>query len=38
VVLYDKGSELFAARNAARILISLSHTQHYATAVAVLEA
>jgi holo-[acyl-carrier protein] synthase len=37
VVLHDKGRELFAARKAKRLLISLSHTQNYATAVAVLE-
>jgi holo-[acyl-carrier protein] synthase len=37
VVLHGKGSELFAARGAQQLLISLSHTQNYATAVAVLE-
>lgn len=37
VVLHDKGRELFARRGAARLLLSLSHTQNYAAAVAVLE-
>jgi holo-[acyl-carrier protein] synthase len=38
VVLHDKGKQLFEVRQASRLLISLSHTQHYATVVAVLEA
>ena len=37
VILYDKGKELFAARQASAVRISLSHTQNYATAVAILE-
>ena len=37
VVLHDKGQALFAARQAARLLISLSHTQNYASAIAILE-
>ena len=37
VVLHGKGRELFATRGAKQLLISLSHTQNYATAVAVLE-
>lgn len=37
VVLHGKGKELFATRGAKQLLISLSHTQNYATAVAVLE-
>lgn len=37
VVLHDGGKKLFAARNAKQLLISLSHTHNYATAVAVLE-
>jgi holo-[acyl-carrier protein] synthase len=37
VVLHGKGNELFVKRGAKRLLISLSHTQNYATAVAVLE-
>ena len=37
VVLHGKGKELFATRGAQQLLISLSHTQNYATAVAVLE-
>lgn len=37
VVLHGKGRELFATRRASQLLISLSHTQNYATAVAVLE-
>ncbi len=37
VVLHGKGLDLFAARGGKRLLISLSHTQNYATAVAVLE-
>ncbi len=37
VVLHGKGGELLAKRNARAVLISLSHTQTYATAVAILE-
>ncbi len=37
VVLHGKGRELMAARGAQQLLISLSHTQNYATAFAVLE-
>lgn len=38
VVLHGKGEQLFAARSAKRLLISLSHTVNYAAAMAVLEA
>jgi holo-[acyl-carrier protein] synthase len=37
VVLLGKGRELFAARGAKQLLISLSHTEHYAAATAILE-
>ncbi len=37
VRLHGKGKLLFEARGARRLLISLSHTEHYATAMAVLE-
>ena len=37
VIFHDKGLKLMAERRAARLLISLSHTQGYAAAVAVLE-
>ena len=37
VVLHGKGEQLFATRNAKRLLISLSHTANYAAATAVLE-
>jgi len=37
VVLHGKGEQLFASRGAKRLLISLSHTQNYAAASAVLE-
>lgn len=37
VILHDEGQKLLAARGGQRILISLSHTQNYATAMAVLE-
>jgi holo-[acyl-carrier protein] synthase len=37
VVLHGKGEQLFAARQAKRLLISLSHTQNYAAATAILE-
>jgi holo-[acyl-carrier protein] synthase len=37
VILHGKGKELFAARRAQRLLVSISHTEHYAAVVAVLE-
>ena len=37
VVLHGKGAELFAARNAQRLHISLTHTEIYAAATAILE-
>jgi holo-[acyl-carrier protein] synthase len=37
VVLHGKGAELFAARQAARLHVSLTHTQNYAAATAILE-
>ena len=37
VILHDGGQKLLAARGGGRVLISLSHTQSYAAAVAVLE-
>jgi len=37
VVLHGKGSELFEARGAKQLLVSLSHTENYAAATAVLE-
>ena len=37
VVLYDGGQKLFAERGGARFHLSLSHTENYATAVAILE-
>ena len=37
VVLHGKGPDLFAARGAKQLLVSLSHTQTYAAATAVLE-
>jgi holo-[acyl-carrier protein] synthase len=37
VILHQKGTELMAARSASAVRISLSHTQNYATAVAILE-
>ncbi len=37
VVLHGKGVELFASRGAQRVLVSLSHTEHYAAATAILE-
>jgi len=37
VVLHGKGKKLFKSRRAKRLLISLSHTQTYAAATAVLE-
>jgi len=38
VVLHGKGEELFKARKAKRLLVSISHTQNYAAAMAMLEA
>lgn len=37
VILHGKGEKLFKARNAKRLLVSLSHTQNYAAVTAVLE-
>jgi holo-[acyl-carrier protein] synthase len=37
VVLHGKGREMFAARGAKQLLVSLSHTENYAAATAVLE-
>ncbi len=37
VILHDGGEKLLAARGGQKLLISLSHTQNYATAVALLE-
>ena len=37
VVLHGKGEELFAARGAKRLLVSLSHTANYAAVTAILE-
>jgi len=37
VVLHGKGAELFEARNAKRLHVSLSHTENYAAATAILE-
>jgi len=37
VILHGDGAQLLAARGARRILVSLSHTENYAAAVAVLE-
>lgn len=37
VVLYGKGEQLFASRDAQRLLISLSHTANHAAATAILE-
>ena len=37
VVLHGKGKKLFESRGAKRLLVSLSHTEHYAAATAVLE-
>jgi len=37
VVLHGKGQELFQARNARALHLSLSHTENYATATAILE-
>ena len=38
VVLHGKGKELFDTRGATKLHVSLSHTQHYAAATAILEA
>jgi len=38
VVLHGKGAELLAARSAKKVHVSLSHTENYAAATAVLEA
>jgi holo-[acyl-carrier protein] synthase len=38
ILLHDKGADLLKARGARVVLVSLSHTQEHATAVAVLEA
>ena len=37
VVLHGKGEKLFAARGAKQLLVTLSHTENYAAATAVLE-
>src|ERR1019366_719014 len=37
VVLHGKGGELFAARGARQLHISLTHTENYAAATAILE-
>jgi holo-[acyl-carrier protein] synthase len=37
VILHQKGSELMQSRKATALRISLSHTQNYAAAVAILE-
>lgn len=37
VVMHGGGVKLFEARGARRLMLSLSHTQNYATAVAILE-
>ncbi len=37
VILHDKGQELLTARGARTVLLSISHTQEHATAVAILE-
>ena len=37
VVLHGKGTELFAARGARQLHISLTHTENYAAATAILE-
>ena len=38
VALHGKGAELLAARGANKMHVSLSHTEHYAAATAILEA
>ncbi len=37
VVLHGNGKKLFESRKAKQLLVSLSHTEHYAAATAVLE-
>ena len=37
VVLHEKGAELFAARGAKKLHVSLTHTENYAAATAILE-
>ena len=37
VVLHGRGRELVDARGAKQVLVSLSHTEHYAVATAILE-
>jgi holo-[acyl-carrier protein] synthase len=37
VILHDRGQTLFERRHGTRFHLSLSHTQNYATAVAILE-
>jgi holo-[acyl-carrier protein] synthase len=37
VILHGKGEELFESRNAKQLLVSLSHTENYAAATAILE-
>jgi holo-[acyl-carrier protein] synthase len=37
VILHGKGKKLFETRKAKQLLVSLSHTQNYAAATAVLE-
>ena len=37
VVLHGKGAELFAVRGAAKLHLSLTHTENYAAATAILE-
>jgi holo-[acyl-carrier protein] synthase len=38
VVLHGKGQKLFESRSATKLHVSLSHTLHYAVAMAILEA
>jgi len=37
VVMHGKGQKLFESRGASRLLVSLSHTDNYATSTAILE-
>ena len=37
VILHERGQKLLEARGSRRVLISLSHTQTYAAAVAILD-
>ena len=37
VLLHGQGAELFAARGARRLIVSLTHTEYYAAATAILE-